>query len=96
MKTDNVILGVLGGLAAGAILGILYAPDKGEKTRKRIKDKSMDCADDLKCKLDAVVENISEKYNDLKKESKEMYAEGKSKIEQAHQDLENQAKNLKA
>jgi gas vesicle protein len=34
MKTDKVILGVLGGIAAGAILGILFAPEKGERTEK--------------------------------------------------------------
>jgi membrane associated rhomboid family serine protease len=33
MKTDKVILGVLGGLAAGAIMGILFAPEK-EKNKK--------------------------------------------------------------
>jgi gas vesicle protein len=38
MKTDKVILGVLGGIAAGAILGILFAPEKG-KRKKKIKNK---------------------------------------------------------
>lgn len=39
MKASNVVLGVLGGLAAGAILGVLFAPDKGENTRKKIAKK---------------------------------------------------------
>ena len=34
MKKSNVVLGVLAGAAIGALLGILYAPDKGSKTRK--------------------------------------------------------------
>jgi gas vesicle protein len=34
MKTDKVILGVLGGIAAGAILGILFAPEKGRNKKK--------------------------------------------------------------
>jgi phage shock protein PspC (stress-responsive transcriptional regulator) len=33
MKTDKVILGVLGGLAAGAIMGILFVSEK-EKNKK--------------------------------------------------------------
>jgi hypothetical protein len=33
MKTDKVILGVLGGLAAGAIMGILFVSEK-KKTRR--------------------------------------------------------------
>jgi gas vesicle protein len=34
MKTDKVILGILGGIAAGAILGILFAPEKGKEQEK--------------------------------------------------------------
>ena len=36
MKAGKVFLGVLAGVAAGAVLGILFAPDKGSKTRKKI------------------------------------------------------------
>ena len=41
MKNDQkVFLGFLTGLAAGVITGILIAPDKGKKTRKKIKHAS--------------------------------------------------------
>jgi gas vesicle protein len=50
MKTDKVILGVLGGLAAGAIMGILFALKK-EKTRRKIRNTSNDYADELKINL---------------------------------------------
>ena len=36
MKSGKVLLGVLAGAAAGALLGILFAPEKGTKTRKMI------------------------------------------------------------
>ena len=39
MGTGKILLGVLAGVAAGATLGILFAPAKGSKTRKKIIEK---------------------------------------------------------
>ena len=36
MGSGKVLLGVLAGVAVGATLGILFAPDKGSETRKKI------------------------------------------------------------
>ena len=81
MKTDKVILGVLGGLAAGVILGILFAPEKGEKTRKKIKTKGIDYADELKYQYGEKSNKLSKKYDSLKKEGKSILKEGKLKFE---------------
>lgn len=89
MKTDKVILGLLGGLAAGAFLGILFAPDKGEKTRKKIKNKGIDYADELKYQYDEAANNLSKKYDSLKQEGKSLVKEGKSKFEKTRNELEN-------
>ncbi|NRT12642.1 YtxH domain-containing protein [Flavobacterium sp. 14A] len=96
MKTDKVLLGVLGGLAAGAILGILYAPEKGNKTRGKIKDKSVDYADNLKEKFDTALDTISKKFDDLKSETKTAYAEGKEKVKDAAKEVENETERYKA
>lgn len=38
MKGLNFLAAFLGGAAIGAALGILFAPEKGEDTRQKIKD----------------------------------------------------------
>jgi gas vesicle protein len=89
MKTDKVILGVLGGLAAGAIMGILFAPEKGKKTRKKIKNVGNDYKDELKEKFDSALETISKKYDVLKEEGQGLFDEGRSKFEKTKKDIEN-------
>ena len=52
MSSGKVLLGVLAGVAAGAVLGILFAPDKGSKTRKKIVDSSEDVLDEIQGTID--------------------------------------------
>ncbi|MES2864188.1 MAG: YtxH domain-containing protein [Bacteroidota bacterium] len=61
MKTKSVILGVLGGAAVGALLGVLFAPDKGVNTRKKIAKKGSDLENGIKSKLDYLASKISNK-----------------------------------
>ena len=43
----KVLLGILGAAAAGVVIGMLVAPEKGEETRKRIRKTAGDWADSL-------------------------------------------------
>lgn len=52
MKTSRALLGVLAGLAAGAAIGILFAPAKGERTRRNISRKGDELMDDLEALVD--------------------------------------------
>ena len=38
--SSNTILGILAGTAIGAALGILFAPDKGSSTRRKLVEQS--------------------------------------------------------
>ncbi|HEX6334204.1 MAG TPA: YtxH domain-containing protein [Flavisolibacter sp.] len=44
---SKVILGLVGAAAAGVIVGLLLAPDKGSEIRKKVKDTASDWADHL-------------------------------------------------
>ena len=35
-NNENTVLGILAGTAIGAVLGILFAPDKGSSTRRKM------------------------------------------------------------
>jgi gas vesicle protein len=45
--TSKVILGILGAAAAGVVIGMLVAPEKGEETRKRLRKTAEDWADSM-------------------------------------------------
>ncbi|MBK9389274.1 MAG: YtxH domain-containing protein [Bacteroidetes bacterium] len=75
MNSGKVVLGLLAGLAAGALLGVLFAPDQGSVTRKKILKKGENYADGLKEKLDEFVEVINKKVKEVKEEFEEANAE---------------------
>jgi gas vesicle protein len=43
----KIAAGILGAVAAGVVIGLLLAPDKGEETRKKIKKKAGSWADTI-------------------------------------------------
>jgi len=81
MKANKVILGAIGGLATGAILGILFAPQSGKQTRKKIKDKSREFKDHMKEDFDKMLEKIDSKYHSVSEDAHHFLHNGKAKIE---------------
>lgn len=65
MGLEKVLLGALAGLAVGVVVGVLFAPEKGSVTRKKITQKSDDYADILKNKFDEFVDSVTEKVKDM-------------------------------
>ena len=76
---SKVLLGVLAGAAAGAILGVLFAPDNGVETRRRISEGSKDIANNLKDKFSELVDGIAEKYESAKEGAADLLNRGKEK-----------------
>lgn len=44
---SKVLLGILGAAAAGVVVGMLIAPDKGKETRKKLRKTAEDWADSM-------------------------------------------------
>lgn len=80
MSTSKVLLGVAFGVAAGAALGVLMAPDSGANTRRMISDKSQGLASDIKGKWNQVVDGFSHKIEDVKEDAHDFAERAKSKL----------------
>ncbi|QDO93563.1 YtxH domain-containing protein [Formosa sediminum] len=72
----NTIIGVVAGTALGAAMGILFAPDKGSKTRKmiskeaettknKISDHATELADTIAKKVNVKKATLEEKLEDI-------------------------------
>lgn len=72
MSTGKVVSGILVGIAAGAILGILFAPDKGQETRKKIRQTTDDLVNNLKSKLNMMADEMAENYEDVSEKSQNL------------------------
>ncbi len=55
---SRVILSGLIGLAAGVVLGILFAPDKGSTTRRKIKEQAKKVSETVESEFGDTVEGI--------------------------------------
>lgn len=76
MNTSGKILAaVAAGIAAGAVLGILFAPDKGSETRRKINERGKKMADDVKERFNKGKEKFNDLKEDIEKKVKETVEE---------------------
>jgi gas vesicle protein len=91
MSSGKILLGVLAGIAAGALLGVLFAPDKGSVTRNKISKKGEDYADSLKEKFDEFLKDISEKFEEAKDVVTDVAGQNNDKQEKSKKDVRSAA-----
>lgn len=99
-NSGNTLLAVIVGSAIGAALGILYAPDKGENTRKLIADQAAATRDSLsESALDLknrVASKISDEKETLDTRVESLVTDISYKTEDVINTLENKLAELKA
>jgi len=87
MNAGNVVIGVVAGLATGALLGVLFAPDKGYKTRKRIGRETEKITDDMTDKFQEFVDSITDRFDKVKEDVTNFAEKAKSTEKQVEKDL---------
>lgn len=89
MSSGKVILSLVAGAAAGAVLGILFAPEKGSLTRQQISEKGEDLLDNLKARFDDFITSATNKVEDVKENVEDLIAEGKKKVQETQNNVKN-------
>ena len=86
---SKVLTGFLAGAAVGALAGILFAPDAGSNTRKKIADKSGDISDTVKTSFNDFIDGVKETYSGAKKEVENFGDKAKSSMNAAKNEVKN-------
>jgi gas vesicle protein len=69
MRPQKIIIGALAGLAAGALIGILFAPEKGSVVRGKISKKGEDYLDSIKSTFNSFVDGVAGKFEKVKEDT---------------------------
>jgi len=81
------IAGLVVGGAIGAIAGLLFAPETGEETRKKVTVKSKELADELLNKFDDLKESVTEVMTDVKQGAAEVMEDVKKETAEVLDDV---------
>ena len=79
-NSGKIIGALLLGAAVGGVLGILFAPDKGSKTRKKIFEQGGELTDSLTEKFNDLLDKGKDELENVKDKASEYSHNGKAKI----------------
>jgi len=75
------VLAFISGAALGATLGILFAPEKGSKTRKKIAKKTKHLKDSVVEKLEDLVSSAEEIVDEIKESASDFIHKNEKEAE---------------
>ena len=86
---SKVLIALLAGIAAGAALGFLFAPERGEETRDKLNDS-------LKNLSDSIKDRAADELGNLSEYKTKVVDNIKSKISTAESEISNLADKVKS
>ncbi len=95
-KSSKTFWAFMTGASVGAILGILYAPDKGENTRNKLLYQLQKYRDQLESLVSDLIEGKEIPETMAKSEGKKVVNEAREKAERLLEDVETMMSQIKA
>ena len=87
MKSDS-LFAFIAGAAAGLTLGLLFAPEKGEETRRKLKETVGDAADSAKARARLARMELNDLKADLQNQAEDLKEDVRMKIFERLEKLE--------
>ncbi len=84
----DLVLGLSFGAAAGCLIGVLYAPQAGRRTRRQVVSAMEDGVDYVKSKAEDTGKYIREKTSRLQNGADELLDRGKAALEKGKAQIE--------
>lgn len=89
MKNSNsTFWATLTGLASGIAIGILVAPDKGTRTRKKITQQGDNYLNDIKNELSEIRKDVNKKIEATKEGMEDLTSKGKKRAKEAGDEVQ--------
>ncbi len=94
MESGKFLMGLFAGIAVGAVAGILFAPDKGSATRKKILKNAEGYTDNFRYKYYELLDKMKEQATEKIEDGKEFVQNGQNKYEDYKKDLKSATQNI--
>jgi gas vesicle protein len=59
-QNNDTLIGILAGTAIGALIGVLFAPEKGSVTRERLRSEAISAKESMEERLSELEEKVKE------------------------------------